>query len=230
MYPDFSLIPAQETVIYGSRAVPGVPMPDLAGVSSVIWVSSLNQGTITYDFDPETGLTNTEVFTDTTPYEDYLDLASRTIFCFDNPKTFWSTVSPVGQPVKVTALDWPQPANTYDEAPPESPSANSVLFWSGTAFVWSTFPVGLSLNDAKEFLCSWTDQRAYSLLLKSDWLVVREMEVGTVIPTDWGTWRAEIRTLAASKKSVILSKTSTENLNEYAQSEEFLSWPPSPGA
>jgi hypothetical protein len=37
-------------------------------------------------------------------------------------------------------------------------------------------------------------QQAYSILLPSDWRVVKGYETKTEIPTDWNTWRQEIRT------------------------------------
>jgi hypothetical protein len=36
-------------------------------------------------------------------------------------------------------------------------------------------------------------QQAYSILLPSDWRVVKGYETKSAIPTDWNTWRQEIR-------------------------------------
>jgi hypothetical protein len=36
-------------------------------------------------------------------------------------------------------------------------------------------------------------QQAYSILLPSDWRVVKGYETKSEIPTDWNTWRQEIR-------------------------------------
>jgi len=47
------------------------------------------------------------------------------------------------------------------------------------------------------------DQRAYSLLASSDWMVVRKEEAGTAIPSDWSTYRAGVRTAAADMKTKI---------------------------
>jgi len=37
-------------------------------------------------------------------------------------------------------------------------------------------------------------QQAYSILLPSDWRVVKGVETKTAVPTDWNTWRQDIRT------------------------------------
>ena len=37
---------------------------------------------------------------------------------------------------------------------------------------------------------------AYSILLPSDWMVVKAVETSTTVPAAWNTWRAEIRTQA----------------------------------
>jgi hypothetical protein len=44
---------------------------------------------------------------------------------------------------------------------------------------------------------------AYSLLLPTDWMVVKAVETSTAIPTAWNTWRQSIRTTAASAVSSI---------------------------
>lgn len=44
---------------------------------------------------------------------------------------------------------------------------------------------------------------AYSILLPSDWMVVKGIETKSAVPTDWNTWRQEIRTQAANQVAAI---------------------------
>tara|TARA_R100000458_G_scaffold59336_1_gene69599 strand:- start:1469 stop:2104 length:636 start_codon:yes stop_codon:yes gene_type:complete len=45
--------------------------------------------------------------------------------------------------------------------------------------------------------------QAYSLLQDNDWMVVRKEEAGTAIPSDWSTFRANVRSTADSMKTKI---------------------------
>lgn len=44
---------------------------------------------------------------------------------------------------------------------------------------------------------------AYSILLPSDWMVVKAMETGVAVAANWATWRQEIRDQAAAQVSAI---------------------------
>ena len=45
--------------------------------------------------------------------------------------------------------------------------------------------------------------QAYGLLQDNDWLVIRKEEAGTAIPSDWTTFRTNVRTVADSMKTKI---------------------------
>ena len=47
------------------------------------------------------------------------------------------------------------------------------------------------------------DSQAYSLLEPNDWLVVRNQEEGTAIPSDWSTFRTNVRSTASTMKGLI---------------------------
>ena len=47
------------------------------------------------------------------------------------------------------------------------------------------------------------DDQAYSLLQSNDWLVIRNQEAGTAIPSDWSTFRTNVRSTAATMKGLI---------------------------
>lgn len=47
------------------------------------------------------------------------------------------------------------------------------------------------------------NKQAYSMLQGNDWLVVRKEEAGTAIPSDWSTFRTDVRSTAESMKTKI---------------------------
>jgi hypothetical protein len=57
-----------------------------------------------------------------------------------------------------------------------------------------------------------TNSTAYSILLPSDWMATKAFETGTTVATDWATWRASIRTTAATQIAAINACTTIEQL------------------
>ena len=169
-----------------------------------------------------------EQITSVAPWQDQITEAEEIIYCQKNPKTFYSTVDPVGQPVLSTAKGWPQPPHTTIEVPTAQPTSNTVLYWSGTEFVWSAFPYTDTLEQAKSYIVGAINSFAYSILLPSDWAVVRQYETGVAVPADWNAWRQEIRDQAANKAATANACFTNEELNAYCQSEAYLAWAPSP--
>lgn len=56
------------------------------------------------------------------------------------------------------------------------------------------------------------DQTAYTILLPTDWMVVKAIETqGTVAP-EWNTWRASIRSTADTARAAVEACTSVEEL------------------
>jgi hypothetical protein len=55
-------------------------------------------------------------------------------------------------------------------------------------------------------------QTAYSILSPSDWRVVKGYETKTEIPTDWNTWRQEIRTQCEAQVAAITACTTVDEL------------------
>jgi hypothetical protein len=54
--------------------------------------------------------------------------------------------------------------------------------------------------------------QAYSILLPSDWMVVRKTEDGTPIEPVWNTWRQTIRNEAASAVAAITAATTVDQV------------------
>lgn len=67
---------------------------------------------------------------------------------------------------------------------------------------------------------SWT----YSILLQSDWMVVKATETQTSVPADWNTYRAAVRTACANAVTAILAATDVPTLQVAVQ----VTWPQNP--
>ena len=68
---------------------------------------------------------------------------------------------------------------------------------------------------------------AYSLLSPSDWMVVRKQEIGTEIPAEWSTYRAAVRSAAASNKAAL---TAAADIDAFVSAATTMQWPVNPNA
>ena len=69
------------------------------------------------------------------------------------------------------------------------------------------------------------NQTAYSLLLPSDWMVVKALETSTVVPAEWTAYRASVRTTAAAAVATINAVTDVSALQAAVQ----ITWPENNG-
>ena len=83
---------------------------------------------------------------------------------------------------------------------------------------------------SKETYTSAVNSEAYSILLPTDWLVVRKVENGTEIPPEWNTWRQSIRDEAALKIITIDDTRTDQQLIDYVESPAYTYWPPEPAS
>jgi len=75
--------------------------------------------------------------------------------------------------------------------------ANQQYYWvsqelNGATLTYINNPK--DLDTCKTNAVSQLRTTAYTMLLPTDWMVVKSVETSTPIPTDWNTWRASIRT------------------------------------
>ena len=68
------------------------------------------------------------------------------------------------------------------------------------------------LTELKASQVSATNAAAYSILLPSDWMVVKAVETSGTVAPDWNTWRQEIRTQAATQVAAIEACTTVDEL------------------
>jgi hypothetical protein len=225
-----TIVPIDQVVVLSGAAAFGVDMASVdPEIHAIQFNTEFGKGTVEFKRNPETGTTKPqEQITNVDPWEPQILDAEDIIFCAKNPKTFYSTVAPLGAPIEVTEKGWPQPENTTEQALPEQPSPNTSLYWDGTGFVWSVFPIDLDLVGAQNYITGLVNDRAYALLQPSDWYVVRQSETGKAIPEEWNTWRATVRDAAKAKRTVVSEKEDLTSLEAYCESPEFQTWPIEP--
>jgi hypothetical protein len=88
--------------------------------------------------------------------------------------------------------------------------------------------VPLPLSESKGTYTSETKAKAYTILQPTDWLVVRQVENGSSIPTDWNDWRESIRLESQGKVAAIDACETADALETYVSSEAYSYWPPEP--
>lgn len=86
----------------------------------------------------------------------------------------------------------------------------------------------LPLTESKETYTTAVKSKAYSILQPTDWLVVRKVENGAPIPTDWNDWRETVRLESQVKIEAINNCENAEELETYVTSEAYSFWPAEP--
>lgn len=81
-------------------------------------------------------------------------------------------------------------------------------------------------DQVKSNLVSQANATAYSILLPSDWMVVKAFETGTPMDAAWSTWRSAIRAEAAAQIAAINACTTTDQLAALSN----VSWSKDPNA
>ena len=69
-----------------------------------------------------------------------------------------------------------------------------------------------NLDQCKQNLISLTNQTAYSILLPTDWMVVKAVETGGTVAPEWNIWRQTIRTQCDDYITQVNSCTTMEQL------------------
>jgi hypothetical protein len=86
-------------------------------------------------------------------------------------------------------------------------------------FYWGYTSSGTLIpKDHDQLVTTWTDttrQTANSLLVPTDWTVVREIDNGTPVPSGLRSWRQEVRYACEGKVSTIVLTTDTPSLADY---------------
>jgi hypothetical protein len=104
--------------------------------------------------------------------------------------------------------------------------ANQQYYWvsqelNGATLTYINNPK--DLDTCKTNAINQLRSTAYSILLPTDWMVVKSVETSTPIPTDWNTWRASVRTIC---ENAITAVNACTNVDELAQLT--VTWPNNP--
>lgn len=88
---------------------------------------------------------------------------------------------------------------------------------------WSAIPK--DLDGLKKTWTAQFKQTAYTMLLPSDWMIVRKQEDGTAVPAEWTSYRESVRTTCALAISDI---EATTDIEDFIASVSAVQWPRSP--
>ena len=86
-------------------------------------------------------------------------------------------------------------------------------------------------KDHAQLVEQWTQQTrttAGTLLVPTDWMVIREADNGTEMDADTKALRQEIRLATGTKVAAIEATADTEALAAYITSSDYSQWPPYP--
>ena len=94
-------------------------------------------------------------------------------------------------------------------------------------FYWDT---GIP-KDHAQLVEQWVAQTrttAGTLLVPTDWMVIRQADNGTEMPLDWKLWRELVRIKTGEKVAAIAATTTTEELATYITGADYPVWPSDP--
>ena len=106
--------------------------------------------------------------------------------------------------------------------------ANDQYYWVSTELNEATLTyvnTPKDLDTVKSNATSQINQTAYSILLPSDWMVVKSVETGNPVSTEWNTWRQSIRTTADTTR---LSVAEATDVDEVQTIMGNITWSPDP--
>jgi hypothetical protein len=106
--------------------------------------------------------------------------------------------------------------------------ANDQYYWVSTELNEATLTyvnTPKDLDTVKSNSIAQIDQTAYSILLPSDWMVVKSVETGTPMSTEWNTWRQSIRTTADTSRAEVAGATDVDEVQTIMGN---ITWSPDP--
>jgi len=99
-------------------------------------------------------------------------------------------------------------------------------------FYWGYDSEGVLIpKDHTQLVNQWnsaTRTTAGTLLLPSDWMIVREVDNGTPVDLTWKTWREDIRLAVGVKITAIDATINTNELAAYITGADYPTWPSDP--
>jgi len=81
------------------------------------------------------------------------------------------------------------------------------------------------LDVLKKYWAENFKQMAWTMLVGSDWMIVRKQEDGTAVPAEWTSYRESVRTTCAL---AISDMEATTDIEDFIASVSAVQWPRSP--
>ena len=106
--------------------------------------------------------------------------------------------------------------------------ANDTYYWVSSTLSEATLTytnTPKDLTQVKTTAIAQVNSTAYSILLPSDWMVVKAVETSTKTPAAWDTYRQSVRTTAASAVSGIEGATDVDGVEAVMGA---IVWPKNP--
>jgi len=106
--------------------------------------------------------------------------------------------------------------------------ANDQYYWVSTELNEATLTyvnTPKDLDTVKSSSVTQINQTAYSILLPSDWMVVKSVETNTPMSTEWNTWRQSIRTTADTSRLAVVEATDVDEVQTIMGN---ITWSPDP--
>jgi hypothetical protein len=154
-----------------------------------------------------------------------------TYILYQLPNEPVATVSPSGEVPIEQLIPMVVPAGANYKLVETVPVYDSTVYFLELTPEGSEEPyviLPLPLTQSKASYTSEVKAKAYSILQPTDWLVVRQVENSAEIPTDWNTWREDIRLESQDKVAAIDACEDADALETYVTSEAYSFWPPEP--
>ena len=143
-------------------------------IHMVSWYGT--RGFIEFKYDPETdSKPNNQEITSFLSFQSYVDEAEEIIFAQNNPVCFWCTEAGafyegstynVGDEIRDCHCPSPTapPLGFTSQDPGVSPGEWTTVQWTGSGWVYSSFPCSYSLTQAQEYLTSQVNTNASVLV------------------------------------------------------------------
>jgi len=136
---------------------------------------------------------------------------------------------PLALDVAFTVGDINYPANWMRNASLSEKNALGITEVSDPAWYDRRFYWGVgNPKDLAGLKTSWLAQQkalAGSLLVKTDWMVVRKEETGSVVPTATTTYRTTVRTQCKKREDQITACDTTDKLAALINENKLEAWP-----
>ena len=110
----------------------------------------------------------------------------------------------------------------------EQPRPDDRFYWvSGPDDNGDYTAIPKDLNGLKKTWTAQFKQTAYTMLLSSDWMVVRKVEEGTEVPPVWDSYRHSVRVACAQ---AITDLEATTDIDAFITAVTTVQWPRDPNA